>query len=60
MSHHSVDRSPRVVHSSTHNVVRASCFEVLGVSGESRKLFLDGSMSLARRLSCSGCLGVNF
>ena len=26
---HSVDRSPRAFHSSTHNVVRASCFEVL-------------------------------
>ena len=29
LSRHSVDRSPRAFHSSTHNVVRASCFEVL-------------------------------
>ena len=29
LSRHSVDRSPRVFHSSTNNVARASCFEVL-------------------------------
>ena len=32
LSRHSVDRSPRAFHSSTHNVVRASCFEVLLLS----------------------------
>ena len=42
-----VDRSPRAFHSSTHNVVRASCFEVLSASVESRKLFLDVSLCLA-------------
>ena len=57
LSRHSVDRSPRAFHSSTHNVVRASCFEVLSASVESRKLFLDGSMCLAGRWSWSGCLG---
>ena len=50
LSRHSVDRSPRAFHSSTHNMVRASCFE-------SRKLFLDGSMCLAGRWPWSGCLG---
>ena len=40
LSRHSVDRSPRAFHSSTHNVVRASCFEVVSASVESRKLFL--------------------
>ena len=44
LSRHSVDRSPRAFHSSTHNVVRASCFEVLSASVESRKLFLDVSL----------------
>ena len=57
LSRHSVDRSPRVFHSSTHNVVRASCFEVLNASVESRKLFLDGSLYLAGRWPWSGCLG---
>ena len=38
LSRHSVDRSPRVFHSSTHNVVRASCFEVLHAFVEPRKL----------------------
>ena len=33
LSRHSVDRSPWAFHSSTHNVVRASCFEVKAVSG---------------------------
>ena len=42
-----VDRSPRVLHSSTHNVVRASWFEVLTACVESRKLFLDGSLCWA-------------
>ena len=42
LSRHSVDRSPRAFHSSIHNVVRASCFEVLSASVESRKL--DGSL----------------
>ena len=46
LSRHSVDRSPRAFHSSTHNVVRA-CFEVLHAFVESRKLFLDGSLCLA-------------
>ena len=32
LSRHSVDHSPRVFHSSTHNVVRASCFEVISAS----------------------------
>ena len=32
LSRHSVDRSPRAFHSSTHNVVRVSCFEVLSAS----------------------------
>ena len=54
---HSVDRSPRAFHSSTHNVVRASCFEVVSASVESRKLFLDGSLCLAGRWPWSGCLG---
>ena len=44
LSRHSVDRSPRAFHSSTHNVARASCFEVLIASVESRKLFLDVSL----------------
>ena len=48
LSRHSVDRSPRAFHSSTHNVVRASCFEVVSASVESRKLFLDGIMCLAQ------------
>ena len=51
LSRHSVDRSPRAFHSSTHNVVRASCFEV------SSKLFLDGSLCLAGRWPWSGYLG---
>ena len=57
LSRHSVDRSPRAFHYSTHNVVRASCFEVLSASVESRKLFLDGSLCLAGRWPWSGCLG---
>ena len=57
LSRHSVDRSPRAFHSSTHNVVRASCFEVLSASVESRKLFLYVSMCLAGRWPWSGCLG---
>ena len=57
LSRHSVDRSPRAFHSSTHNVVRASCFEVLSASVESRKLFLDGSLWLAGRWPWSGRLG---
>ena len=57
LSRHSVDRSPRAFHSSTHNVLRASCFEVVSPSAESIKLFLDGSRCLARRWPCSGCLG---
>ena len=47
LSRHSVDRSPRVFHSSTHNVVRTSCFEVLSACVESRKLFLDESLCMA-------------
>ena len=54
LSRHSVDRSPRALHSSTHNVVRASCFEVLSASVESRKLFLDVSLCLAGRWPWSG------
>ena len=57
LSRHSVDRSPRAFHSSTYNVVRASCFEVLSAFVESRKLFLDGSLCLAGRWPWSGCLG---
>ena len=57
LSRHSVDRSPRAYHSSTHNVVRASCFKVLSASVESRKLFLDGSLCLAGRWPWSRCLG---
>ena len=60
LSHHSVDRSPRAFHSSTHNVVRASCFEVVRTSVESRKLFLDGSLCLAGRWTWSGCLGSSY
>ena len=41
----------------TNNVVRATCFEVLRASVESRKLFLDGSMCLPVRWLWSGCLG---
>ena len=54
---HSVDHSPRAFHSSTNNVVRASCFEMLSASVESRKLFLDGSMCFAGRWPWSVCLG---
>ena len=60
LSRHSVDRSPRALHSSTHIVVRASGFEVLTASVKSRKLFLDGSMCLAVRWPCSGCLGSSY
>ncbi len=42
LSRHSVDPSPKTFHSSTHNVVRVSCFEVLCGCVESRKLFLGG------------------
>ena len=53
LSRHSVDRSPRAFHSSTHNVVRASCFEVLSASVESRKLFLDQcSAQVFKRTGC--------
>ena len=52
-----IDRSPRAFHSTTHNVVRESCFEVLRASVESIKLFLDGSLCLAGRWPWSGCLG---
>ena len=57
LSCHSVDCSPRAFHSSTHNVVRASCFEVLSASVESCKLILDKSLCLAGRWPWSGCLG---
>ena len=56
LSRHSVDRSPRAFHSSTHNVVRASCFEIVSAYVESIKLFLDGSLYLAGRWPRSGCL----
>ena len=56
LSRHSVDRSPRAFHSSTHNVVRTSCFEVVSASVESIKLFVDGSLCLAGRWPWSGCL----
>ena len=49
LSRQPVDRSPRVFHSATHTVVRASCFDVLSAFVESIKLFLDGSMCLAGR-----------
>ena len=39
LSRHSIDRSSRVFHSSTHNVVRASCFKVLTASVESKSCF---------------------
>ena len=39
LSRHSVDLSPRAFHSSTHTVVRASCFEVVSASVESIMLF---------------------
>ena len=45
-SRNSVDLSPRAFHSSTHNVVRATCFEVFSASVESIKLFLDGRLLL--------------
>ena len=57
LSRHSVNRSPRAFHSFTHNVVRASCFEVVSASVESRKLFLDGSLCLTGRWPWSGCIG---
>ena len=57
LSRHSVDHSLYAFHSSTHNVVLASCFEVVRASVESRKLFLDGSMCLPGRWPWSGCLG---
>ena len=53
----STDRSPKAFQSSTHNVVRASCFEALSACVEARKLFLDGSLRLAGRWPWSGCLG---
>ena len=56
LSRLSFDRSPRALHSSTHNVGRASCFEVVSASVESIKLFVDGSLCLARRWPWSGCL----
>ena len=56
LSRHSVDRSPRAFHSSTHNVVRTSCFEVVSASVEPIKLFVDGSLCLAGRWPWSGCL----
>ena len=37
-------------------MVRASCFEVVRASVESRKLFLDGSLCLAGSWPWSGCL----
>ena len=46
LSRHSVDRSARAFHSSTHNVVPASCCEVLSVFVESRNLYLGGSLWL--------------
>ena len=57
LSRHSVDRSPRVFHYSTHNAVRACCFEVVSASVESINLFLDGSLCLAGCWPWSGCLG---
>ena len=56
MSRHSVDRSSRMFQSSTHNVARVSCFEVLSAFVESRKLFLDGSLCLAGRWTWSRCM----
>ena len=57
LSRHSVDRLPRVLHSFTHNVVRASCFEAVSACVEARKLFLDGSLCLAWFWTWSGCMG---
>ena len=45
LSRHSVDLSTRAFHSSTHNMVRTSCFDMLCASAESRQLFLDGSLA---------------
>ena len=56
LSRHSVDRSPKAFHSSTHNVARSSCFGIVSVYVESIKLFLDGSLYLAGRWPWSGCL----
>ena len=56
-SRHSVDRSPRAFHFSTHNVVRASCFEVVSASVGSIKLFMGRSLCLAGRWSWSVYLG---
>ena len=56
LSRPSVDRSPRAFHSYIHNVVRASCFEIVSTYVESIKLFLDGSLYLAGRWPWSGCL----
>ena len=52
LSRHSVDCPERLFHSYIHNVVRASCFEVLIAFVESRKLFLDGSMCLVESWQC--------
>ena len=49
LSRHSVDRSPRVFHSSTHNVVRASCFE--GASVEYNKTVSGWKPVLGRALA---------
>ncbi len=67
LSRHSVDRSPWAFHSSSHNAVRASCFEVLSASVESRRkpvlgralamewmsqiIFLEAAISIAGDLS---------
>ena len=60
LSRHSVDRSPRAFHSSTHNVVRASCFEVLSASVESIKLFLDVSLCSAGRWHLTECAATQY
>ena len=59
LSRHSVDRSPRVFHSSTHNVVRASCFEVLSACVESRQPVSGWKPVLGRVLAMEWMFGIN-
>ena len=59
LSRHSVDRSPRVLHSSTHNVVRASCFEVLSACVKTRSCFWM-EVCVSRALAMAWMCGSNF
>ena len=54
LSRYLFGHSRTVVHTYTHNVVRASCVEMISASVESRKRFLYGSLCLARLWS--GCI----